>query len=80
MIVREKDYSQAALVFGLPFYTFIAGFVFIIAARFFINAPATWGWLAKSTFLLVSLVSLFMFLYLSYWLIKILKVKKWPLK
>lgn len=76
-IIREQDYSQAALIFGLPFYIFIAGLVFIIGTRFLIQAPVQWGLLAKLFLLLLSLLSLFAFIYLSYWLVKIKRLKKW---
>jgi len=79
VIVREKDKSQAALIFGLPFYTFIAGLIFIIASRFLINSPAQWGWLAKTLLILLCLWSFLVFLYLCYWLVKIIKLgrKQW---
>ncbi|HUV47318.1 MAG TPA: hypothetical protein VMW29_04235 [Candidatus Bathyarchaeia archaeon] len=70
-IFREKDYSQLLLLFGLPFYTFIAGIVFIISARFLINAPAQWGVLANSLLFFICSFSFVVFIYLSYWLIKI---------
>jgi len=70
-IQREKDYSQAFLIFGLPFYTFLTGFVFIISARFLIQAPTTWGWAAKSLLFLLCLASLTLFIYLGYWFIKV---------
>lgn len=74
VIVREKDKSQAALIFGLPFYTFIFGLIFIIGTRFLIKAPAQWGWLAKTLLAGLTLWSLFIFVYLSYWLIKIIRL------
>ncbi|MFC1711023.1 hypothetical protein ACFLZ1_00395 [Patescibacteria group bacterium] len=70
-ILRERDYSQVALIFGLPFYIFITGFVFIFGARFLISAPTQWGILAKALVFLVSLTSLLIFIYLVYWLFKV---------
>lgn len=72
VIFREKDYSQVTLIFGLPFYTFIAGLIFIIVVRFLIHAPEQWGILAKSLLSLLSLTCFLVFAYLLYWLIKIL--------
>ena len=76
MILRERDYSQATLIFGLPFYTFIAGLVFIIAVRFLIHAPSQWGWLARMLLVSLTLLTLLTFLYLSYWLVKIINLGK----
>ena len=76
MILRVKDKSQATLIFGLPFYTFMAGLVFIIVARFLIHAPRQWGWLAKTLLTSLTLMALGIFLYLSYWLVKIISLKR----
>ena len=74
-IQREKDYSQAFLIFGLPFYTFVFGVVFIVSARFLIHAPKDWGWIAKSLLALLALLALLIFIYLGYWAIKVRNLK-----
>ncbi|MBL7159547.1 hypothetical protein ISS85_03660 [Candidatus Microgenomates bacterium] len=76
VILREKDKSQATLIFGLPLYTFMAGLAFIIVARFLIRAPHQWGWLAKTLLTGLVIWTLFIFLYLCYWLVKIIRLKK----
>lgn len=76
VIARERDYSQATLIFGLPFYTFLAGLIFIVGLRFLIQAPPQWGSLAKLLLSLLSLISLIVFIYLFYWLLVFFKLKK----
>ena len=74
-ILKEKDYSQAILIFTLPIYTFLSGLAFIISLRFLIQAPNQWGILAKTLVFLLSLLSLLLFTFLIYWLFKIKKIK-----
>jgi hypothetical protein len=76
VIADEKDYSQALLLFGLPFYGFIFGVGLIIFLRLLIGAPSQWGLLAKSSFFLLGLICLSLFIYLSYWLKKVHQLKK----
>ena len=73
---REKDKLQVFLIFGLPFYMLITGFIFIILGRFLIQAPPQWGFFAKLLFFLLSLLSLLIFVYLFYWLVIFLKKTK----
>ncbi len=71
-IILEKDRSQELLIFGLPFYFFTFGFVFITGLRILIKAPKEWGFLARSLLIFFLLIALGLFVYLGYWLIKIL--------
>ena len=54
----------------------MAGLAFIIVARFLIRAPHQWGWLAKTLLTGLVIWTLFIFLYLCYWLVKIIRLKK----
>jgi hypothetical protein len=74
-ILREQDLSQAALIFGLPVYTFVAGVIFIFIARFLIQAPPEWGILLKLSLFLIFLTSFLIFIYLLYWLLKLWRFK-----
>jgi hypothetical protein len=74
-ILREQDLSQAALIFGLPVYTFVAGVIFIFIARFLIQAPPEWGILLKLSLFLIFLTSFLIFVYLLYWLLKLWRFK-----
>ncbi|OGD53997.1 hypothetical protein A3J78_01350 [Candidatus Beckwithbacteria bacterium RBG_13_35_6] len=74
-ILREQDFSQAALILGLPFYLFVAGLIFIITARFLIQAPSQWGIIAKLLLFLIFSFSFLVFIYLGYWLIKTVNLR-----
>lgn len=73
---REKNKLQVGLIFGLPFYFFVTGFLFIHFLRSLIQAPDHWGILAKLLFLCLTGFSLVAFLYLFYWLWVFFKLKK----
>jgi len=76
-IWQEKDLSQAILVFGLPLYLFVAGFIFIKASRFLLGAPShPWGFWAKLGGILLLLVTFLTGFYLFYWLLKVYRSKK----
>jgi len=75
-IFRQKDKSQFMLIFGLPFYTFLAGVVFIFALKKLIFGKVfNLGFLAKSSLLMVAIFSLLAFYYLFYWLIQVWKYR-----
>jgi hypothetical protein len=74
-IERERDYSQAFLLFGLPFYILILGTIAIFSARYLIQAPPEWGILMKTSLLLVFSLAFIVLTYLLYWIYKVRKVR-----
>jgi hypothetical protein len=76
IIYKEKDFSQAALVFGLPFYLLIFGYFSLRATRFLIGAPKSpWGLAAKAAGLFLIIITLISGLYLFYWGWKVINLK-----
>ncbi|MBU0619168.1 hypothetical protein KKD62_02950 [Patescibacteria group bacterium] len=66
-IVEDQDYSQAALVFGLPFNLLMFGSLTLFAARILSGKSGSLGWLAQLLLFLLGLLSLLVFMYLVYW-------------
>jgi len=72
-IVREKDWSQGILIFGLPVYLWL-GWVFILLfSRLFIFRKLQFGILAKTSFLLCSFSISLLLLFLGYWVFEVWK-------
>lgn len=69
-IMKDKDWSQGILIFGLPAYLWLAWVFVLLVSRLFIFGRLQFGYLAKSSFLLVSLAVSVLFLFLGYWINK----------
>ena len=70
-IIEDKDYSQAALIFGLPFNLALFGSLFIFSLRILVGRQGSLGWLAQFLLVLLMLLALFMFSYLFYWFFQV---------
>ncbi len=73
LIKKEKDYSQAILVLGFPFYIIFFGTFFIFFSRILIGAPSDWGRLAQASFYSLFFISFMVFIYITYWGMKVRK-------
>jgi hypothetical protein len=73
LIKQERDYSQAVLILGIPFYIIFLGTLFIFISRYLIGAPSEWGLLARSSFYCLFFVSFAVFIYMTYWGMKVRK-------
>ncbi len=73
-LIREKDYSQIFLVFGLPVYFLFIGLFVIWTARRIVGAtPGIWGIPTKSGIIFLFFIFFILFTYLSFWIIKVFK-------
>ena len=81
IIYKEKDFSQAVLVFGLPFYLLVFGYFSIRATRFLIGAPKSpWGLAAKGAAVALIIITLICGAYLFYWGWKVMQNVKIKMK
>ncbi len=77
IVLREKDLIQAGLIFGLPVYIFLVGFLSIKLSRALVGLPASpWGPIAKSFGIFLTFLVIGLGFYLFYWLWRIVKFKK----
>jgi hypothetical protein len=81
VIFSQNDLSQATLIFGLPIYLFVFGFLFIKASRYILGLPShPWGDVAKIAGIFLLFITFVLGSYLFFWFIKVLKSrKKWTL-
>lgn len=75
-IIKTKDLSQSILLFGLPIYLWAGWVLFLLASRIFFFQKLQFGYLAKASFLLVTLTISLFCLFLGYWLYKALRREK----
>lgn len=73
-IKKDKDFSQGILIFGLPGYFWFGTILFLAFLRFLIGIKGDLGWIAQSSFVLITLVASFGFFYLFYWFSKTLEI------
>lgn len=76
-LFRERDYSQIILIFATPIYIFVGGLFSIwFARRFFQIQPGNWGFKTKAGIGGISILSFIIFIYLGFWLLKVIKINK----
>lgn len=75
-IVEEHDYSQAFLVFGLPFNLLVFGLLGIFLLRVLVGKSGKWGWLALSGLGLLTFLVVGIFFHIFYWGLKVYKWRK----
>ncbi len=73
-VSREKDRSQQLLLLGLPGYVLVVGLLMVWLGRRLMATTVEWGMAAKGTLLLVVVVTVGVGSYLSYWLIRVIRV------
>ena len=66
-IVKKRDLSQGILIFGLPITLWFGWIFILLVSRIFIFGQLRFGFLAKTSFLASSLVTLFCLLFLFYY-------------
>jgi len=69
-LVKQKDYSQGILIFGLPIYLWFGWIIILLISRIFFFQRFQFGFYAKLSFLLSSFFVAIIFSYLFYWLLK----------
>lgn len=75
-IMKDKDYSQGILLFGLPVYLWAGWVVILLVSRFFIFQELRFGILAQASFSLVTALVSLLLLFLGYWISKVKKGEK----
>ena len=65
-IYRKKDYSQTILIFGIPIGLWLAWVFVLLISRIFIFGRLHFGFWAKVSFLGSTLITLIVFLLLTY--------------
>lgn len=75
-IMKEKDYSQGVLLFGLPAYLWLGWVCILLISRIFFFQRLQFGFWAKTSFLLISLAVAMLFLFLGYWVLEVFKNSK----
>ncbi len=75
-IMGEKDLSQGILVFGLPIYFWLATIAFLAVLRLLMGIRGDLGWIAHTSLVLITLVAVFLLVYLLRWLLLIFLQKK----
>jgi len=69
-IMKERDYSQGILIFGLPIYLWIGWLLVLLVSRFFIFQELRFGFWAQTSFLLITALVFLFLLFLGYWIYK----------
>lgn len=75
-IMREKDWSQGVLIFGLPIYLWLGWVLVLLVSRIFIFQELRFGFLARASFLFSSLFLAVLMLFLGYWLMRV-RERRW---
>lgn len=69
-IMKERDYSQGILIFGLPIYLWLGWLLVLLASRLFIFQELRFGFWAQTSFFLITALVFLLLLFLGYWIYK----------